>query len=522
MSLLRSSAVFGALTMVSRVLGMVRDVVIANVFGSSAATDAFFVAFKIPNFMRRLFAEGAFSQAFVPVLSEYRKTRDQAAVRALVARASGTLALILLALSVLAIVGADYLVMLFAPGFTQDPESFALARDMLRITFPYLFFISLVACAQGVLNTFGVFGPPAIAPVLLNLSLIASAWWWAPLLPQPIMALAFAVFIAGVLQLALMLPWLHRVGMLAWPRWGWRDSGVRRIMVLMLPAIFGSSVAQINLLVDTILASFLITGSISWLYYSDRLVEFPLGVLGVALGTVILPRLSMQHAGGSPAAFSRTLDWAIRWGALIGVPAAAGLAVMAGPILITLFQYGAFTAADARAASLSLMAYAVGLLGFIMVKVLAPGFFSRQDMRTPVICAAISMLCNMVLSITAVVLLLDTEVGHVALALATGTAAIINASLLYRGLRRRGIYRPRPGWRRFGFQVLAASGLMALVLGVSVAGADWWLGAGLAARLTALFGWLLLAVVLYVATLLLLGMRPRHLREASTEASDRG
>ena len=514
MSLLRSSAVFGALTMISRVLGMIRDVVIANVFGSSAATDAFFVAFKIPNFMRRLFAEGAFSQAFVPVLSEYRKTRDPAAVRELVARASGTLALILLALSALAILGADYLVMLFAPGFTQDPESFALARDMLRITFPYLFFISLVACAQGVLNTFGVFGPPAIAPVLLNLSMIGSSWWWAPLLPQPIMALAFAVFIAGVLQLALMLPWLHRVGMLALPRWGWRDSGVRRIMVLMLPAIFGSSVAQINLLVDTILASFLITGSISWLYYSDRLVEFPLGVLGVALGTVILPRLSMQHAGGSPAAFSRTLDWAIRWGVLIGVPAAAGLAVMAGPILITLFQYGAFTESDAHAASLSLMAYSVGLLGFIMVKVLAPGFFSRQDMRTPVMYAAISMLCNMVLSVTAVVLLLHTEVGHVALALATGTAAVINASLLYRGLRRRGIYQPQPGWGRFGFQVIAATGLMALVLGLFVAGTDWWLGADLFTRLPSLFGWLLLAVVLYAGTLLLLGLRPRHLREA--------
>ncbi len=519
MSLLRSSAVFGSLTMISRVLGMIRDIVIANVFGSSAATDAFFVAFKIPNFMRRLFAEGAFSQAFVPVLSAYRKTRDPAEVRELVARASGTLAAILLVLSVLAVVGADYLVMLFAPGFTQDPESFALARDMLRITFPYLFFISLVACAQGVLNTFGVFGPPAVAPVLLNLSLIASAWWWAPLLPQPIMALAFAVFIAGVLQLALMLPWLHRVGMLALPRWGWRHSGVRRILTLMLPAVFGSSVAQINLLVDTILASFLITGSISWLYYSDRLVEFPLGVFAVALGTVILPRLSMQHAGGSPAAFSRTLDWAIRWGVLIGLPAAAGLAVMAGPILITLFQYGAFTGSDAHAASLSLTAYSVGLLGFMMVKVLAPGFFSRQDMRTPVIYAAISMLCNMVLSTTAVILLLHTEVGHVALALATGTAAMVNAGLLFRGLRRRGIYHPGAGWGRFVFRVLFATVLMALVLSLLVADTSWWLDAGLWPRLVTLFAWLSLAVVLYCGTLLLLGVRPRDLREV-VEAGD--
>ncbi|MCH8507042.1 MAG: murein biosynthesis integral membrane protein MurJ, partial [Ectothiorhodospiraceae bacterium] len=344
MSLLRSTAVFGALTMVSRVLGLVRDVVIAAIFGSSAATDAFFVAFKIPNFMRRLFAEGAFSQAFVPVLAA-EKTRKQASdVRRLVSRASGTLLVILLALTVLALVAAEYLVMLFAPGFRGDPEQFALAVDMVRITFPYLLFISLVAAAQGVLNTYGRFGPPAFAPVLLNLVLIASAWWWAPAFERPIMALAVGVFIAGALQLAFMLPFLHRVGMLAWPRWGWKDSGVQRILKLMLPAIFGSSVAQINLLVDTILASFLMVGSISWLYSSDRLVEVPLGVFGVALGTVILPRLSGQHAADSPQHFSRTLDWALSWGVLIATPAAVGLAVLAGRSVAAVVEYGAFTA----------------------------------------------------------------------------------------------------------------------------------------------------------------------------------
>jgi len=512
MSLLRSTAVFGSLTMVSRVLGLVRDVVIAMVFGSSASTDAFFVAFKIPNFMRRLFAEGAFSQAFVPVLSEYRQKQSEDKVRELVSRAAGTLAVILLVLTVVAILGADWVVLLFAPGFADDPETFELARDMLRITFPYLFFISLVACAQGVLNTYGRFGPPAFAPVLLNITLIACAWWWAPHFEQPTHALAIGVFIAGVLQLLLLLPWLKKINMLAWPRWGWRDSGVRRIMTLMLPAIFGSSVAQINLLVDTILASFLITGSISWLYYSDRLVEFPLGIFGVALGTVILPRLATQHAAAHPERFSRTLDWALRWALLIAIPSAVGLAVMAGPILITLFQYGAFTGADARAASLSLIAYSLGLLGFIMVKVLAPGYFSRQDMKTPVKIAALSMLLNMVLSTTAVLLLLDTHFGHAALALATGVAASANAGMLYLGLRRSGVFTPQPGWGALWFQITLATLVMAVVLWFAVGDLQLWLDAGLWQRLGAMFGWLSLAALLYGGTLLVTGLRPGHLR----------
>ncbi len=514
MSLLRSTAVFGSLTLVSRLLGLARDVVIAAIFGSSASTDAFFVAFKIPNFMRRLFAEGAFSQAFVPVLGEYKKTRSVSELRGLVSRAAGTLAVILLVLTVIAVAAADYVVLLFAPGFAADPETFALARDMLRITFPYLLFISLVACAQGVLNTHGIFGPPAFAPVLLNLTMIASAWWWAPLFPEPIMALALAVLIAGVLQLLLMLPWLRSVGMLTLPRWGWRDSGVRRVLRLMVPGIFGSSVAQINLLVDTILASFLITGSISWLYYSDRLVEFPLGVFGVALGTVILPRLSGEHATSAPERFSRTLDWALRWGVLIATPAAVGLAVMAGPILTTLFHYGAFTEADARAASLSLIAYAVGLHGFIMVKVLSPGFFARQDMKTPVKYAAFSMLCNMVLSTGAVLTLRETGVGHAALALATGVAATVNAGLLLRGLRSRGVYVPEVGWRRLFGQVVMATSVMAVTLLWLVPGLEYWFDLSLPGRLLVLSCWLLLAVLLYVGTLWLTGLRPRHLQES--------
>ena len=519
MSLVRSTAVFGALTMVSRVLGLARDVVIATVFGSSAATDAFFVAFKIPNFMRRLFAEGAFSHAFVPVLSEYRTKHDAAAVRTLVGRASGVLFLVLLVLTVLAMLGADYLVMVFAPGFMDDPEKFGMAADMLRITFPYLLFISMVACAQGVLNTYGRFGPPAFAPVLLNVIMIASAWWWTAWFDEPIHALAWGVLIAGIAQLLLMLPFLRAVGMLTLPRPNWRDSGVRRILRLMLPAVFGSSVAQINLLVDTILASFLITGSVSWLYYSDRLMEFPLGVFGVALGTVILPRLSSEHASSSPAHFSRTLDWALRWAMLIAIPATVGLAVLAGPILATLFQHGAFTPRDVQAAQLSVIAYAVGLTGFIMVKVLAPGYFARQDMRTPVKCAAASMVANMLMSTTAVYLLIDTEVGHAALATATGVAAMLNAGMLYVGLRRRNVYAPDHGWGRLFAQIATATVVMGGVLWLAVGELQAWMSAGVGERIFALSGWLLLGVVLYAGTLLLLGLRPRMLREPAP-ASD--
>lgn len=516
-SLGRSSLVFGSLTMVSRVLGLVRDVVIAGVFGSSAATDAFFVAFKIPNFMRRLFAEGAFSQAFVPVLGETRQRHDQASVRALVSRTSGTLLVALLVLTVLAMVFADLLVQLFAPGFRQDPEQLALAAGMLRITFPYLLFISLVACAQAVLNTYGRFGPPAFAPVLLNLSLIAAAWWFAPLFDDPVRALAVGVFVAGVLQLALMLPFLHRIGMLVMPRWGWRDSGVRRILRLMLPAIFGSSVAQINLLLDTLLASFLLVGSISWLYYSDRLVELPLGVFGVALATVILPRLSAEHAASEPARFRATLDWALRWVVLIAVPATVGLALLAGPLIITLFQYGAFSPDDARAASLSLVTYALGLLGFMLVKVLAPGYFARQDMTTPVRIAVRAVAVNMVLSVVVVVGFHDSGFGHAGLALATGIAACVNALLLYRGLRRAGVYAPLGGWRRLWLQVLVATFCMALLL-LAMPGFEQWLAWGALQRVAALLGVVLAAVLVYGAMLWLTGLRPMALREVNPGA----
>src|SRR5690625_819605 len=307
--LLHAIATFGSLTFLSRILGLVRDVVIGTVFGPSAQTDAFFVAFKIPNFMRRLFAEGAFSQAFVPVLSEYRTQRDRDEVRRLVSHTVGALGAVLLVVVALGILGAPIVVSVFAPGFADNPDTHHLTVDMLRFTFPYILFMAMVACAGGVLNTYGSFGPSAFAPVLLNVTLIAGALWAGPLFDEPIKALAVAVLVAGLLQLALMLPFLARLGLLTWPRLSWRDSGVRRILRLMGPAVFGSSVAQINLLADTVLASFLITGSVSWLYFSERMVDFPLGIFGVALGTVLLPRLSQEHAAATPERFSRTLDW---------------------------------------------------------------------------------------------------------------------------------------------------------------------------------------------------------------------
>lgn len=515
--LLQSVFTFGGWTLLSRVLGLARDIVLGVVFGPSSATDAFFVAFKIPNFVRRLFAEGAFAQAFVPVLSEVRAAEGDAGVRRLTGRVSGCLAVVLLALTLLGVAGASGVVRVFAPGFADDPGQLALASELLRLTFPYLMLISLTACAGAVLNTYGSFGPPAFAPVFLNLCLIGAALLLAPRLETGVLALALAVLVAGFLQLLLQLPFLWWRGLLAWPAPDWRDPGVRRILRLMGPTLFGTSVQQINLLVDTLLASFLVAGSISWLYWSDRLMEFPLGVFGIALGTVILPRLSAEHAAKAPEAYSRTLDWALRVTTVIILPAAAGLAVLAGPLLTTMFQYGRFEAGDVRAASFSLMAYGLGLLGFVLVKVLVPGYFARQDTRGPVRCAVIAMGVNMVLSVSLILWLHDTGIGHAGLALATAIAAGVNAALLYRGLRRRGIYRPQAGWpwllRRCGLATL----VMVAVLAWPASQQAFWSGLGIAGRI----GALLLAVgsgaAVYFAVLWLGGLRPGQLREPPRE-----
>jgi putative peptidoglycan lipid II flippase len=510
--LLKNTATVGGMTLVSRVLGLVRDMVFAR-FGVDAGMDAFFVAFKIPNFMRRLFAEGAFSQAFVPVLSEYKSQRSLGEVRELVDRVAGTLAGLLLLLTVLAVLGSPVLVTLFAPGFLDDPAKFRLTAELLGITFPYLLFISLVAFAAGVLNTYGRFAAPAFAPVWLNVVLIGAALGVAPRLEEPMLALAWGVFLAGLVQLGFLLPSLARVGLMPRPRWGWRHAGVRQVLRLMGPGILGSSVAQINLLLDTLIASFLVTGSVSWLYYSDRLVEFPLGVFGIALATVILPSLSRHHAEASPQAFSRTLDAGMRWVLMISVPAAAGLVLLAAPAIATLFLYGAFSLDDVDMAALSLIAYSLGLPGFMLVKILAPGFYARQDVRTPVHVAVKAMVANMVLNLAFVVpwVLSGTAGPHAGLALATSAASYVNAGLLYRRLRAEGVHRPEPGWRRLLLQVGAAT----LALSAAVA---WWLpelsrwaqwsGWERGSRVAAL---VVLGVAVYLVSLRLLGMRLRAL-----------
>lgn len=498
-------------TLLSRVLGFVRDIVIARLFGASLGTDAFFVAFKIPNFLRRLFAEGAFSQAFVPVLSEYKTQRSHAEVRELVGSVSGSLGAVLFVVTVIGVVAAPVLILIFAPGFSTTGPKHALAVEMLRLTFPYLLFISLTALAGGVLNTFGRFGVPAFTPVFLNLSLIGAAIWLGPLVAEPVTALAWGVLIAGFVQLAFQLPFLLRLRVLALPRPRFRDPGVRRILRLMLPAIFGVSVTQINLLIDTLIASFLATGSISWLYYSDRLVEFPLGVFGIALATVILPHLSREHAGDNAAAFSDTVDWALRWVVLIGVPATLGLAVLAGPLLATLFQYDAFTGEDVIMAARSLVAYSVGLCGFMLVKVLAPGYYSRQDTRTPVRIGIIAMVANIILNLTLV-----WSLAHAGLALATSLAAFVNAGLLFYGLRKRSVYLPRSGWPALFLRTAVAGGAMTAVLWRGSGALDQWLAWSALERVSQLVLWVAVGAAVYGVALLLLGLRPVHLRAAGT------
>lgn len=505
--LLKSIASVSAMTLISRVLGFVRDMVIARVFGASAGADAFFVAFKIPNFLRRLFAEGAFSQAFVPVLTEYKTRRSHEEVKDLVDHVSGALGLALFLVTLVGVIAAPVLIMLFAPGFSADAGKFELAADMLRITFPYLLFISLTAFAGGILNAYGRFAVPAFTPVFLNLSMIATALWLAPHLAEPVTALAWGVFIAGVVQLVFQWPYLRQLRLLPRFRFKRAHEGVSRVLRLMLPVMFGSSVAQLNLLIDTVIASFLVTGSVSWLYYSDRLVEFPLGVLGIALATVILPKLSQQHAEASPQAFSYTVDWGLRWVIVVGVPATLGLMALAAPMLATLFHYGEFTLSDVVKSSYSLMAYSLGLTGFVMVKILASGFYARQDTRTPVRFALIALLVNLLLN-----LILVWPLAHAGLALATSLAALLNTALLLRALRRIGAYQPEPGWGALLWRVGIAGAAMAAVLVLGAGTAEEWAQWGGTERAWRLLMWVTVGGAVFGAVALAVGLRPRHLR----------
>ncbi|MES9812754.1 MAG: murein biosynthesis integral membrane protein MurJ [Candidatus Thiodiazotropha sp.] len=507
-SFFRAFTAVGSHTMLSRILGFVRDLVFAHWFGASAATDAFFVAFKIPNFLRRLFAEGSFSVAFVPILTEYRTKRNKLELQTFTDHMAGSLGLVVLLVSLVGVVAAPILVMIFAPGFWNESEGkYELTVEMLTLTFPYLFFITMTAFAGSILNTYNRFWVPAFTPVLLNLSLIGCAIWLSPMMERPIVALAWGVLVAGVVQFMFQLPFLWRVKLFPRPRVAFKDPGVVRVMRLMIPALFGVSVSQINLLLDTLIASFLVSGSISWLYYSDRLMEFPVGVLGVALGTVILPTLSRRHAENSPQAFSRTLDWALRLNILFGLPAAVGLFLLAGPMLATLFFSDAFDHHDVEMATKSLMAYAPGLMAIMLIKVLAPGFYGRQDTRTPVRIGVIAMSVNMVLNI-----ILVFPLAHAGLALATTISSGLNAYLLFRALIKGRIYSPTAGWAALLLRTLLASSAMGLFIWWGAGDLSEWLAGSGTSRVWWLAGLIASAVMVYFLTLFLLGARPGHFR----------
>ena len=503
--LFKSTAVVSSMTMISRILGFVRDMLFARIFGVDTGTDAFFVAFKIPNFLRRLFAEGAFSQAFVPVLSDYKKQGSKQALKLFVDKTAGTLALILFVVTIIGVIAAPVLITMFAPGFLNEGKQYDLAVQMLRITFPYLFFISSVAFAGGILNSHGKFAIPAFTPVFLNICMISAAIWLSPQMEEPIVALAWGVFAAGIVQLLFQFPALKQLGLLPKLKFGFKDPGVKRILKLMIPAIFGVSITQINLLLDTLIASFLAAGSVSWLYYSDRLVEFPLGIFGIALATVILPTLSKSHAADDPIEFSKSLDWALRLVLLIGLPASIGLLILAEPMLSTLFQYDQFSANDVRLAGKSLMAYSIGLLGFILVKVLVPGFSSRKDMKTPVRFGIYAMIANMGLNI-----LLVFPLAHAGLALATSLGAFFNASLLLTKLLKDKIYKPGKNWANFIIKIIFANEILALFLYFFI-NKELWFDWSAFDRVINLALWVGLGGGVYALSLLLIGVRPNNL-----------
>ncbi|MDE2306510.1 MAG: murein biosynthesis integral membrane protein MurJ, partial [Gammaproteobacteria bacterium] len=455
--------------------------------------------------------------SFVPVISEYKQRRGEAEVRELVSGAAGTLGLALFALSILAMIAAPAIVWAFAPGFAPGGDRYAITVEMLRITFPYILFVSMTALASGVLNSYGRFGPPAFTQVLSNLAMIVAAVWVAPHFREPGLVLAGAVFVGGVLQVLYQIPFVSRLRLLGWPRWRWDHEGVRRVARLMGPGILGSSVAQVSLLLDTQIASFLATGSVSWIYFASRLMEFPQGVFSVALGTVILPSLSAHHAAAAPERVSATLDWALRLVLVIVTPAAVALLVLAGPLIATIFGHGRFHAIDVRMSAYALRAFSIGLLGFSFVKVLAPGYFARQDTRTPVRISLISLGVNIGVNLCVIaplVYLKVLPVPHAFLAVSTSLAGCTNALLLYRGLRRGGVLRPTPGWPALLGRTIAASAAMALVLAWLAGPTGTWIAMSSWRRVGHLGICVLAGAAVYFAALAALGARPRHLQAA--------
>ncbi len=512
MNLLRALAAVSSMTLLSRILGFARDAIIARAFGAGIATDAFFVAFKLPNLLRRLFAEGAFSQAFVPILAEYKNRRGEDATRLLIGRVATFLFVALAGVAALGVAGAPLIVLISAPGFAAAPDKLQLTVDLTRIVFPYILFISLVSFAGGILNTFSRFMVPAFTPALLNVAMILAALLAAPWFDPPVLALGWGAFLGGLLQLSIQLPALKRLGML--PRWDWapRDEGVRRILGLMGPAALGVSIAQISLLINTLFASFLDTGSVSWLYYADRLMEFPTGMLGVALGTILLPSLAKHHADNDPLQYSRLLDWGLRMTLMLAAPAALALGLLAVPLIATLFFYGEFSAHDVEMTRWALVAYSVGLLGLILVKVLAPGFYARQNVRTPVKIALVTLVATQAMN-----LLFVWHLKHAGLALSIGLGACLNAAILLYKLRRQAIFQPQPGWASFLGKLALALAVMGAFLWVGMAGEARWLAYRFGDRVLHLTALVAGGAGIYFAVLGLMGFRPADFKRRAAE-----
>jgi len=513
--LLKSTATVGWMTFVSRVLGFIRDMVAAHFFGASLGYDAFIVASKIPNFLRRLFAEGAFSQAFVPILSEYRAKKTPEEVQQFINRVSGCLSVSLFAVTLIGILIAPVLIFIFAPGFAlaEDGARLTLGSRMLQMTFPYLFFISLTAFAGGILNCYGRFAVPAFTPVFLNIMMIISTIGFAPLFDEPVMALAFGILLGGIVQLLFQIPFLKQIHLLPRPQLNWQDPGVKRILLLMIPALLGVSVNQLNLMLSSVFASFLPVGSVSWLYYAERLMEFPLGGFGVALATVVLPRLSRHHAKAQSEHFSSTLDWGIRWVMLMGLPAAIGLALLAGPLLSTLFQSGQFTERDVVFSQSCLVAYALGIMGFMFVKILGSAYYAKQDIKTPVRIAIITVVANALLSAVLII-----PFSHTGLALATSCAALLNASLLALGLKKRKVYQMQKGWKTFLVRLGLALSAMSIVILYLSPNLEFWFTLKSFERVIKLGFVIAAGSIVYIGTLFATGLRVRHvLLEKATE-----
>ena len=506
-SLLKSTSIVSGMTFISRILGFVRDALAAQIYGVNGAVDAFNVAFKIPNFMRNLFAEGCFSQAFVPVLSEYRATRSEAEVKTLISYVAGGLGLFLLLLVILGTLASPAIIMLFAPGYHVGTPRYQWASEMLRITFPYILLISLTAFASSVLNSFKHFATPAITPALLNIVLIIAAVFFSHNLSVPIEAQAWGVLIAGFVQLSFLLIFMVKFKLFVWPRLNFKDPGVKRILKIMGPALFGASVGQLSLLLNTIFASFLAVGSISWLYYSDRLAFFPLGVFGVALATVVLPHLSAKHATKAPEDYARALDWGIRLNLLIAMPAMVCLIVIAGPLIISLFQYGHFSRFDTFMTRQSVLAYSFGLPAFMLVKVLCAAFYAKQQTKIAVKIGIYAILATMALNA-----LLVFPLAHAGLALASSLGSWLNVTLLVIGLVRRDILKMQPGWWVFGVRLLVANSLLALVLYFLSGDMNAWFDASWRWRFAHIAELGAVGLSIYACSLGLMGMRFRDFK----------